>query len=166
VLVARQEIEYLRRLYAKATDLIGTSVAADVELGRQIYAQIFTPQVQIRTLGGSGAGYSASGPQSWADVVLDALGEYVATQHLIGTQLVELHELQHDDTGALTAGSASMESYLSAWHARAAGTVYVFICTYIDWVQFSVGQGWQIEDMSLVEVSTENRPLGNLPRPT
>ena len=45
----RQEIEVLRRLYAKATDTIGLATHEAIEEGRAIYHRIFTPDVKIRT---------------------------------------------------------------------------------------------------------------------
>ncbi|MEM9624199.1 MAG: nuclear transport factor 2 family protein [Pseudomonadota bacterium] len=157
-------VEYLRRLYAKATDLIGTGQSADLDLGLQIYQRIFTADVQIRTTGGTGEGFAATGPDKWAEVVAGALAQYNATQHLIGTQLVEISNVQRDADGRLQAGEATMESYLNAWHARPERTVYVFIGTYFDKVRYTPDSGWQIYDMTLQEVSSENREMGDLPR--
>ena len=43
---AIQEIEYLRRWYAKATDLIGVATPESIEQGRAIYHRIFTVDAQ------------------------------------------------------------------------------------------------------------------------
>ena len=47
---ATQNIEYLQRWYARATDLIGTNDPANIEEGRAIYHRIFTPDVRISCL--------------------------------------------------------------------------------------------------------------------
>lgn len=135
--VDRQEIEYLRRLYGKATDTIGRATKEDVEAGRKIYREIFTPDVQIRTSNTGAEPLTASSPDSWVDVVYTALKDYTGTQHLIGTQLVELD-----------GDEATMESYLHAWHKNPDGSVYLFLGTYIDKVR-RTNQGWQIYDMTL-----------------
>ena len=158
---ARQEIEYLRRLYAKATDLIGTGKAEAVAEGTAIYEQIFTADVSVRTAGGIRP-LTATGPQGWADVVQKALANYSATQHLIGTQLVDPLELASDADGVVLSGSARMESYLQAWHEHPNGTVYVFLGTYEDQVRYDPAHGWQIYDMTLVQTSSENREMGTL----
>ena len=134
-----QEIEYLRRLYAKATDLIGTHDELKVAEGRAIYARIFTPDAKIRTAPLTGEALTANNPEEWVDVVLDALGDYVGTQHLIGTQLVTLN-----------GDEAHMQSYLSAWHGRADGSAWIFMGTYEDHVR-KTAAGWQIYDMTLHE---------------
>ena len=47
--LARQEIEYLRRLYAAATDALGRLEDKDAQdYGHQTYHRIFTPDAQIR----------------------------------------------------------------------------------------------------------------------
>ena len=153
-------IEYLRRWYARATDLIGTGRADDVAEGRAIYHRIFTPDARIQTSGEGMEPYLANGPDGWVDVVADALAEYAATQHLIGTQLVSLQRLQRDAQGSLVEGSASMTSYLQAWHARADGHLWLFIGTYLDDLVFRSDVGWQIAAMDLQRVSDERRQLG------
>ena len=134
---ARLEIEDLARLYAKATDLIGTATTEQIAQGRAIYHRIFTPDVQIRTANTGGEPLTADGPDAWVDVVLSALRDYTGTQHLIGTQLVEI-----DGT------TAHMESYLNAWHKNPDGSVFLFLGTYIDEVR-RTDTGWQIYDMTL-----------------
>lgn len=157
--IARQEIEYLRRRYAKATDLIGAGKAESVAEGRRIYQAIFTPDARIRATSGGVAQLTAAGPDEWEVVVRDALDEYVATQHLIGTQLVDFTQLQIGEDGELTSGSARMTGYLQAWHARE-GSVWIYLGEYIDQVRYTPGDGWRIEDMELAQISGEDRPLG------
>ena len=135
--VDRQEIEYLRRLYAKATDAIGRGGDEDVAEGTAIYHQIFTADVTITTSNTGADPLTAASPDQWAEVVRDALSRYTGTQHLIGTQLV-----------TLDGDEAYMESYVNAWHKNPDGTVYLFLGTYIDKVR-RTEQGWQIYAMDL-----------------
>ncbi len=161
--VARQEIEYLRRWYAKATDLLGVNTPESMAEALKIYRRIFTPDAKIQTSGAGSRPLESKGPDGWAKVANTALKDYVATQHLIGTQLVEIHDLQQGADGELVSGEASMTSYLQAWHA---GTedVFIFFGTYVDEVRYTPDVGWQIYDMNLVQVSGELRPIGG-PRP-
>ena len=46
--VAMQEIEYLRKSYARATDQIGQNTAGSIAEGRATYHRIFTDDVTIR----------------------------------------------------------------------------------------------------------------------
>ena len=158
--VARQEIEYLRRRYAKATDLIGVNTAESIAEGRKIYHEIFTPDAKIQVSGEGARPLDAVGPDAWVEVANSALKDYVATQHLIGTQLVEINELRQNAAGEIASGQASMTSYLQAWHAYK-DEVFVFFGTYVDEVSYTPGVGWQICDMNLVQVSGDLRPLVN-----
>ena len=162
---ARQEIEYLRRRYAKATDLIGECSTQAIAEGRRIYHQIFTQDAQIRTSVGGQVGLQVNGPDDWVEVVQNALKEYVSTQHLIGSQLVVLNRLEVDAQGNPTAGEAEMSSCLQAWHARQ-DSVWIFIGQYLDKVRYHPGGGWRIHDMELVQLSGEDRPLGAPHRPS
>ena len=158
---ARQDIEYLRRLYAKATDMIGTNTDAAVAEGRAIYHRIFTEDAMFRAGASDGEGLETQGPDSWADVVIEALAKYSSTQHLIGTQLVEIERIHTDRRGAVMRGQARMESYLQAWHEnKPDGTVWIFLGTYHDKVRFEFGIGWQIYEMTLTQTGGENRHLG------
>ncbi len=157
--IARQEIEYLRRRYAKATDLIGMGTAEAIAEGRRIYHAIFTPDARIRATAGGVAQLTAAGPDEWEQVVRDALDEYVATQHLIGTQLVDFTHLQIGEDGELMSGEARMTGYLQAWHARET-SVWIYLGEYIDQVRYAPGDGWRIEDMELAQISGEDRTLG------
>ena len=128
--------------------------------GTKIYHRIFTPDADIKVTGGGRRPLNAAGPDGWAEVSKSALKKYVATQHLIGTQIVEIHEISRNAAGEIVSGDASMTSYLQAWHA---GTerLMLFIGTYVDEVRYTRGVGWQIYDMNLVQVSGEERPLGS-----
>ncbi len=151
---AIQEIEYLKRWYAKATDKIGEGSEAAIGEGRAVYHRIFDQKAVIRA---GGDFEDQIGPDGWVDVVLGALGPLGPTQHLIGTQLVEIEALELDDDCNVVAGSATMESYLQAWHERKDEKVWLFLGTYYDKIQFNPGKGWQIVDMSLVQVAGETR---------
>ncbi len=156
--VAIQKIEYLRRLYARATDQIGKNTPASIAEGRATYHRIFTANVIFR-LKGEG---DTVGPDAWVDVVIDALGvDYKDTQHLIGTQLVDIESLELDAEGRVVAGEATMSSYLQAWHASPDDDVWLFLGTYSDKVRYRPNAGWQIYDTTLERVSGEERPMGS-----
>jgi len=158
--VARQEIEYLRRAYAVATDQIGLNEASSVAAGRETYRRIFTPDVTFSVTGPGTQPLSAIGPDGWVDVVQGALGPLGATQHLIGSQLVELSDLGWSDDCSVTSGSADMQSYVQAWHEQSDREVWLFLGTYFDQVVYRPGFGWQIQAMELRRVTGENRPSG------
>jgi hypothetical protein len=154
---AIQEIEYLRRWYAKATDQIGIATPESIAEGRAIYHRVFTADAQLD------AGPDREpqvGPDGWVDLVLGALGELGPTQHLIGTQLVEIKSLVLDDECNVVAGSATMESYLQAWHEQKDEKVWLFLGTYFDDAVFIPGTGWRIEKMILQQVAGETRYMG------
>ena len=70
---ATQNIEYLQRWYARATDLIGTNDPSNIEEGRAIYHRIFTPDVRISASDpGANREFAAQGPDRWVDVVAGA----------------------------------------------------------------------------------------------
>lgn len=149
--LAKQEIAELRRRYARATDLIGMMSDESIAEGRTIYHRIFTPDAMI---GAEGVD-PAIGPDAWVDVVAGALKEFVSTQHLIGTQLVEISSLPDGDGQG---GAASMTSYVQAWHATE-HEVWLFIGMYKDQLRYTNAHGWQITDMMLEQISTDRRPL-------
>jgi len=154
---ARMEIEYLRRRYARACDLICQNSAESMTAGTVIFRQIFTPDAEIIVSIDDEIVLRGSGPEEWARIVFEALcNTFEATQHLIGTQLVDILSLPGDDDGS---GKAVMSSYLQAWHARANGVLDIFIGTYHDQVQFTKGLGWQISHMRLVRTSGEVREM-------
>lgn len=158
--LARQQVEYLRRLYARATDLLGTGKSDAIAEGTKIYHEIFTPDADLRTSGGDAEPFQATGPDAWADVVVGALDEYSATQHLIGTQLTHIDQLT-EQNGTITGGHATMASYLQAWHSTAAGRLWLFMGTYEDEVRFVPGKGWQIYAMNLIETAADNRQISS-----
>ncbi len=151
---AKLEIEYLRRKYARATDLIGEATPASIERGRKIYHEIFTKDAKMD------AGPDREpqvGPDAWVDLVLGALGELGPTQHLIGTQVVELIDFEVNDNCEVIAGTAKMESYVQAWHEQKDERVWVFLGTYFDDIEFVPGKGWQVTNMVLTQVAGETR---------
>lgn len=152
--IAKQEIAELRRLYARATDLIGMASEDSIAEGRAIYHCIFTPDAAIDASGAE----SSVGPDGWVDVVLKFLKDYEVTQHLIGTQLVDVDSLP-DAKG--NGGAASMLSYVQAWHSTA-DEVWLFLGTYKDKLSFSNEAGWQISEMFLEPTVIERRPFGTL----
>lgn len=164
MMLARQEIEQLRRWYAIATDALGRhDDAAAQARGRDIYRRIFTDDAHIGVLGGQ-ADLQGRGPEAWADVASNALADYAATQHLIGSKVVEFTQVAFGGAPKeITAGTAQMQSYVQAWHAWPDADVRIVIGTYEDGVVFIPGTGWQIERMVLVYQSGERRPLGDPP---
>jgi len=152
-MVATQQIEYLRKHYARATDQIGTNTEEGIASGRAVYQRIFTPDVKISASnGGETEPFRAEGPEAWVQVAASALKSFDATQHLIGTQIVSIDSLP-DDKGQ--GGHATMTSYLQAWHSDPDRVLDIYIGTYHDKVRYTPGVGWQIYDMHLEKVSGE-----------
>ena len=145
-IIAKHDIAELRRWYGLATDHIGSQDPERVEKGRAIYHRIFTADAEL----GAAGVESVTGPDAWVDVVLEALQPYPATQHLIGTQVVTDLDLD--------AGTASMTSYLQAWHAKPDNTLWLFIGTYEDELVRVNGE-WKIARMLLVKVSGDTRTV-------
>ncbi len=162
---ARQEIEYLRRWYCRATDLFGMTgnTVANAE-AKRIYHRIFTPDASIQVTGATAQPLRATGPDGWAAVVVKALNDYVVTQHLVGTQIVDIRTLQtgKDASGQdqIVEGSAGMTSYLQAWHVWPDNRLRLVMGNYVDELLFVPGTGWQIHAMNLVHLSAEVRQLG------
>lgn len=157
--VARQEIEYLRRQYALATDLLGKcDDPAEVAEAKRIYQRIFTPDANICSVGGGGPTLSASGPNGWAHEVSKALASYSYTQHLIGTQVVQIDQMTGAG-GRVQSGHASMSSYLQAWHSEPNGRLLMVMATYEDKVTYVADLGWQIYDMRIVMMASDVRQL-------
>ena len=154
MMVARQEIEYRRRLYGKATDLLGVNTPDAIAEGTAIYHEIFTEDANI--VAGSLTGV---GPDDWAEKVNNALAGFTATQHMLGTQLVTALDLGgyipgHGPTGA----TAELQSYLNALHeSEPGGNILIVRGTYFDKLRWVPGKGWQIYDMNLVFTSVETR---------
>jgi len=143
---ARLDIEYLRRWYAVATDALGKPEDAEsIAEGKRIYHRIFTPKADVSVVGDDVKTLHATGPDGWAAVAMNALKDYRATQHLIGAQVVDVHELTTDgNSGEFTSGRAVMNSYLQAWHAWPDRRLRLVLGTYTDHVVYSPGLGWQI----------------------
>ncbi len=157
---SRIEIEYLRRLYGKATDLIGISNNKQLRKeGIKIYKKIFNSNATISA--GAGKILKAKGPDGWVKVVINALEKYDNTQHLIGTQVVEFSKFNIKNN-KLISGEADMTSYLQAWHAWSDNRLRVVIGTYKDNVRFKKGFGWQIHKMHLEHTSTDHRMVGKI----
>jgi hypothetical protein len=152
--IAKQQIAELRRSYALATDLIGLNTEDSVAQGRAVYRRIFTPDARIGATGQE----PTVGPDAWVKVANDALKIYQDTQHLIGTQVVDLTALPDADGQG---GAATMTSYLQAWHAKADGELWLFIGTYYDKLSYTPEAGWQIYDMMLQQVSGDTRQINN-----
>lgn len=150
---ATQDIEYLQRWYARATDLIGTNDPSNIEQGRAIYHRIFTPDVRITASDPEAdREFVAQGPDQWVEVVAGALAVFDSTQHLLGTQIVELESLPDAEGNG---GQATMASYLQAWHHDPDRVIDIFLGTYYSKVRYTDGNGWQIYDMRLEKVAGE-----------
>lgn len=150
--MAKQEIAELRRQYALATDLIGMATDEAIAQGRAIYRRIFTADAKIGATGQP----QVTGPDAWVTIAHEALKIYENTQHLIGTQVIDLQGLPN---AAGEGGQAVMSSYLQAWHAKADGEMWLFIGTYYDKLSYTKGVGWQIHDMVLNQVSGDRRKI-------
>ncbi len=154
---AKLEIEYLRRKYAKATDLIGRADPDSIAQGRALYDEAFTEDASYRVSNPGGEPLTAKGPGGWAKIVLSVLEPYGPTQHLIGTQLVDILELELSPSCDPIKGRAHMESYVQAWHDTKPTEIWMFMGTYIDEVVYQPGKGWRIAEMQLVKTTTETR---------
>lgn len=150
--VAKAEIEYLQRLYARATDQIGTNVPENIEAGRVVYHRIFTADASISASDPSGAAFKVVGPDEWVKVVDGALSVFDSTQHLLGTQIVDVASLP-DENGE--GGEGQMSSYLQAWHQDDDRVIDIYLGTYYSKVRYTQGVGWQIYDMRLEKVAGE-----------
>ena len=149
-MLAKHEIEYLQRLYARATDQIGTNVPENIEAGRAVYHRIFTQDATIRASDPSGAEFRVVGPDEWVKVVDGALSVFDSTQHLLGTQIVELDSLPDSDGNG---GEGKMSSFLQAWHQDDDRVIDIYLGTYYSKVRYTEGIGWQIYDMRLEKVA-------------
>ena len=154
---ARQDIEYLRRNYAKATDLLGITEEASFNKGLEIYRSIFTVDADFSVSGDGAPDMSATGPDAWADIVEKNLGPMGPTQHLIGTQRVIDLNVDISSDCKIQSGSAKMESYVQAWHDLPNSKIWHYLGSYLDNVIYVSGIGWQIEKMNLIQTTTETR---------
>ena len=151
-MLAKHEIEYLQRLYVRATDQIDTNVPENIEAGRAVYHRIFTQDATIRASDPSGAEFRVVGPDEWVKVVDGALSVFDSTQHLLGTQIVELDSLPDADGKG---GEGKMSSFLQAWHQDDDRVIDIYLGTYYSKVRYTQGVGWQIYDMRLEKVAGE-----------
>ena len=164
---ARTEIENLRRWYAIATDKLGQADDANAKAeGLDIYHRIFTATADVKVSGVTAKALHGTGPDAWAQVASNALQDYRATQHLIGTQVVTFSSLVFSTEKSngmidIAAGRATMSSYLQAWHAWPNRRLRLVMGTYLDELVYSPDIGWQISSMDLVHVSGEQRQLGD-----
>lgn len=154
---ARQEIEYLQRGYAKATDLLGITDGDSFDKGRDLYRKIFTADANFSVSGEGAPEMNAVGPDAWADIVAQTLGPMGPTQHLTGTQRVSDLDLQISSDCKVTGGTAGLETYVQAWHDMPNGQIWMFMGTYVDDVIYLPGTGWRISKMDLVRTTTETR---------
>jgi hypothetical protein len=166
LVLAQEQITSLRRLYALATDALGkTADASSAQYGLEVYHQIFTPDADIQVSGATLKALRGTGPDAWADVVRNALHPYLATQHLIGSQVVDFTQLEWDtlqvDPANFRSGRARMESYVQAWHAWPDKRLRLVLGTYHDEVIFHPEHGWRICAMNLEHISGEERTLGD-----
>jgi hypothetical protein len=154
--IAKNEICELQRLYAKATDLLCINTPAANAEATQIYHRIFTPDAVVQATGMD----PHIGPDAWVELVIGALDEFAATQHLVGTQLAEVHSLPGDEQSP---GKGTLFSHLQAWHAKPDGDMWHYIGIYESNVVCHAGVGWQIAEMNLIQVSEDYRKIS--PRP-
>ncbi len=160
-LQARRDIERLRQLYAIATDSLGRGDDPTlVARGQSIYRRIFTTNADIST-SGSTTPLHGTGPDAWATIAMNALSRYAATQHLLGTQIVTLEDLEGTgDPPTVVSGRGHMTTYLHAWHATATPDLRLVLGTYEDDVVYTPKAGWQITRMVLVHQAGDERLMG------
>ncbi len=159
LLLAKDEIRDLRRWYAIGTDLLGRPDG--FARGLAVYRRIFAADARISVRGGARA-LSGEGPEAWAEVARNALKDYAATQHLIGSQVVTFSGVTFNGKPPeITGGHAEMLSYVQAWHAWPDRRLRLVLGTYEDTVRFEADVGWQIAEMVLVYTDEEYRPLGD-----
>ena len=80
------------------------------------------------------------------------LSVFDSTQHLLGTQIVELDSLPDADGKG---GEGKMSSFLQAWHQDDDRVIDIYLGTYYSKVRYTPGIGWQIYDMRLEKVAGE-----------
>lgn len=163
---ARQDVEYLRRIYGLATDMLGLKNDPESnKKARAMYTKIFTPDCKIYLAPyplAAGAPPTRVGPDAWAEFVENALKAAVGTQHLLGTQVAEIDEMPDGfpGRGRSTKGHATCISYLNSWNVSAVdgqNRLTTTISIYRDSARITPGVGWQIYNMHLSRVSGETR---------
>ncbi|MBD2449154.1 nuclear transport factor 2 family protein [Nostoc sp. FACHB-152] len=140
---AKSEIQELANCYALGTDAIGRG---NLQEGKNIYQNCFTPDATITAVFPSGASETRYGANNWADfvyAVFQANG-YQATQHLIGTVNISVQN-----------NKASMSSYLHATHKLSDTSIDVANGTYVDEVVNKQGS-WKISRRTLTLIDFLN----------
>ena len=140
--LARQEIAQLQRLYAQATDLIAADSEANEAAVAATYRRIFTTDAQIGVRGQM----SVSGHLAWLEFVKTSLSAQRCTQHLIGSQVVEINSLPNLQG---VGGEAVMTSYLHATQVGADGDLSRVTGTYFSTATHTPEAGWQLAEMML-----------------
>ncbi|MBD2435261.1 nuclear transport factor 2 family protein [Nostoc sp. FACHB-110] len=133
---AESEIQELAMCYALGTDAIGRG---NLQEGKDIYSNCFTPDAVITAIFPSGASATSYNPNDWAKFVYSVFqgNGYKATQHLIGTVNISVKNNQ-----------ASMSSYLHATHVLSDTSIDVANGTYVDEVVNKKGS-WKISRRTL-----------------
>ena len=140
--LAQQEIQELMRLYAQATDLIAADSSANEAQVESIYRRIFTEDAPIGVRGQM----SVSGPSAWLEFVKASSSALRGTQHLIGSQIVEIKSLPNAEGHG---GEAAMTSYLHATRVGAGGEISRVVGTYFATVTHAPETGWQLSELTL-----------------
>ncbi len=148
--LARQEIAQLQRLYAQATDLIAADSEANEAAVAATYRRIFTTDARIGVRGQM----SVSGHLAWLEFVKTSLSALRSTQHLIGSQVVEINSLPNLQG---VGGEAVMTSYLQATQVGADGDLSRVTGTYFATATHTPEAGWQLAEM-ILEVLAVDAP--------
>ena len=138
--LAKAEIAEHQRRYVRAADrLVG---ADDPEPSAAVYRRVFTADARIVVTGQ----VSATGPEEWLAISRATQAVLRATQHMIGTQVVDVHALPGPDG---TGGRASMTSAVQVSQMPEAGGVARLLGTYTSELVHVPGTGWKISEMTL-----------------
>ncbi|MEE2776723.1 MAG: nuclear transport factor 2 family protein [Acidobacteriota bacterium] len=139
---AQQQIAELLRRYAHATDLIAADSAANEADVEATYRRIFTADAKIGVRGQM----SVSGPAAWLELVKASTGALRGSQHMLGSQVVEVGRLPNAEG---LGGEATITSYLQATRVGADGDVSRVLGTYLATASHSAESGWQIAELML-----------------
>ncbi len=135
-------------MYAQATDLIAADPAANEAEVEATYLRLFTADAHIGVRGQM----SVNGPLAWLEFVITSLSTLRGTQHLIGSQVVEINSLPNLQG---VGGEAVMTSYLHATQVGADGELSRTIGTYFSTATYMPDMpdmpeaGWQFSEMML-----------------
>ncbi len=140
---AQQQIARLQRRYALATDRVASGGDADIAAARAVYQQIFTPDASIGVAGQP----PVTGPDAWLALVQASLGTLRGSQHLIGSQVVDVTGLP--GAGRESPGEASMTSVLQATQVAADGSLTRIYGNYVVQARYTQAAGWQMANMKL-----------------